>query len=80
MFVTTKKSMLFLHLPTRGCSCLSCTNRAKFSHRFHRCAQIRRVSVKSVGEHLAPEISVNSVNSVGGLQRVAWVWQDAIPS
>ena len=38
-----KKSMLFLHLPPRGCSCPSCTNRAKFSHRFHRCAQIRRV-------------------------------------
>ena len=42
-FVPTKKSMLFLHLPNRGYSCPSCTNRAKFSHRFHRCAQIRRV-------------------------------------
>ena len=37
-------------------------------------------SVKSVGENPLPEASVNSVNSVGGLQRVAWVWQDAIPS
>ena len=37
-------------------------------------------SVKSVGEYPTPETSVNSVNSVGGLQRVAWVWQDAIPS
>ena len=37
-------------------------------------------SVKSVGEYPLPEASVNSVNSVGGLQRVAWVWQDAIPS
>ena len=36
MFVTTKKSMHFLHLHNRGCSCPSCTNRAKFSHRFHR--------------------------------------------
>ena len=27
----------------RGGSCPSCTNRAKFSHRFHRCSQIRRV-------------------------------------
>ena len=37
-------------------------------------------SVKSVGEYPTPEASVNSVNSVGELQRVAWVWQDAIPS
>ena len=37
-------------------------------------------SVKSVGEYHTPETSVNSVNSVEGLQRVAWVWQDAIPS
>ncbi len=37
-------------------------------------------SVKSVGGYPLPEASVNSVNSVGGLQRVAWVWQDAIPS
>ena len=37
-------------------------------------------SVKSVGEYPTPETSVNSVNYVGGLQRVAWVWQDAIPS
>ena len=36
-------------------------------------------SVKSVGENPLPEASVNSVNSVGGLQRAAWVWQDAIP-
>ena len=37
-------------------------------------------SVKSVGEYPTPETSVNSVKSVGGLQQVAWVWQDAIPS
>ena len=52
-------------------------------------------SVKSVGEYPLPEASVNSVNSVGGYAlfarlvqlgtaaspwRVAWVWQDAIPS
>ena len=46
------------------------------SHRLHRCAQIRRQltqpknlwkSVKSVGENLAPETSVNSANSVGEL-------------
>ena len=37
-------------------------------------------SVKSVGEYPTPETSVNSVKSVGRLQRVAWVWQDAIPS
>ena len=30
MFVTTKKSMHFLH-STRGCSGLHCTNQAKFS-------------------------------------------------
>ena len=68
MFVTTKKSMHFLH-STRGCSGLHCTNQAATasSHRFHRCAQIRRVSVKSVGEYFPTETSVNSVNSVGGL-------------
>ncbi|EHJ41287.1 hypothetical protein HMPREF0673_00904 [Leyella stercorea DSM 18206] len=33
-----------------------------------------------MGEYPTQETSVNSVNSVGGLQRVAWVWQDAIPS
>ena len=33
-------------------------------------------SVKSVGGSSPPEISVNSVNSVGGLQMVAWVWQE----
>ena len=51
------------------------------------------VSVKSVGEYPTPETSVNSVKSVGGYDcsvgaaetaappgRVAWVWQDAIPS
>ena len=37
-------------------------------------------SVKSVGEYSPPETSVGSANSVGGLQRAAWVWQDAIPS
>ena len=37
-------------------------------------------SVNFVGEYPLPEASVNSVNSVGRLQRVAWVWQDAIPS
>ena len=37
-------------------------------------------SVKSVGGSSTPFVSVKSVNSVGGLQRVAWVWQDAIPS
>ena len=37
-------------------------------------------SVKSVGEYSSPVVSVNSVKSVGGLQRAAWVWQDAIPS
>ena len=41
----------------------------------HLCA-----SVKSVGEYSSPVVSVGSANSVGGLQRVAWVWQDAIPS
>ena len=37
-------------------------------------------SVKSVGGSSTPFVSVKSVNSVGGLQRVAWVWQDDIPS
>ena len=37
-------------------------------------------SVKSGGGSSTPFVSVKSVNSVGGLQRVAWVWQDAIPS
>ena len=37
MFVTTKKSMHFLH-STRGCSGLHCTNKAATasSHRIHR--------------------------------------------
>ena len=42
-------------------------------------------SVKSVGEYSLPEASVNSVNSVGGYARFAWLvhfllWQAAKPS
>ena len=64
--------MHFLHLPPRGCSCPSCTNRAKFSHsRFCEfsvfCGRTLRCLVGALETRAPP-------------WRAAWVWQDAIPS
>ena len=59
------------------------------SHRLHGCAQIKRQkrNLKICGHLwnlweniLRQKLLWASVKSVGGLQRVAWVWQDAIPS
>ena len=66
MFVTTKKSMHFLH-STRGCSGLHCTNQAKFSDsRFCEfsvfCGRTLRCLVGALETSAPP-------------WRVAWVWQ-----
>ena len=57
--------------------CTSCSAGALETSAPPKRHQLLCRSVKSVGEYPTTE---TSVNSVGGLQRVAWVWQDAIPS